>query len=193
MATGVSTIAAWRPTIGRRGATLPSDQIASPLPAPAPPTSKEPSSTSTPMTPSVQPTSQVARGLEPVSTVATLAANAMEAVADSVVLELWEGVVQATDKAAGWMDVVLEAKRGALSTHTARIELQWVAEQDIDLVEPGAVFYLTLYKRIRHGTIQNAQELRFRRRPGWSKQQLAKVTSDAEALGRKFVPRPLSE
>lgn len=145
------------------------------------------------MTPSVQPTAKAARDLEPVSTVATLASNALELIPDSVVLELWEGVVQAVDKAAGWMDVVLEAKRSALPAHTARIELQWVAEQDMDLVRPGSVFYLTLYKRTRHGTIQNAQELRFRRRPGWSQQQLAKVKADAEALARKFVVRPLSE
>jgi hypothetical protein len=66
------------------------------------------------------------------------------------------------------MRVSLEAKMVPIPRHQAEIDLEWVAEQDQDLVRPGAIFYLTLFKRTKRGSVENAQELRFRRRPAWS-------------------------
>lgn len=132
------------------------------------------------------------RRLERIETTAALAGRQPDIGADSAVLEIWEGTVQQVDRPAGVMQVVLNAKTSSLPPHTAQIELQWVAEQDLDLVQPGAVFYLTLYKQTRHGSIRNAQELRFRRRPGWSIQQLEQISRDAKTLAGKIRPRPQS-
>ena len=65
--------------------------------------------------------------------------------------------------------------------------------RDRDLVEPGAVFYLTLFKRTKHGSIENTQELRFRRLPAWTRQQVARVHEDAARLLAKMKARPLAE
>lgn len=106
--------------------------------------------------------------------------------ADSTPLQIWEGSVIDVDRDAGVMRVLLEAKMSPLPRHTGEIDLEWVAEQDADLVRPGAVFYLTLFKRTKRGSIENAQELRFRRRPSWSGAQLKQVERDATLILSKM-------
>ena len=74
--------------------------------------------------------------------------------------------------------------------HTGEIELKWMANQDQELVKPGAVFYLTLFKRTKRGRIQNSQELRFRRGPPWSEEQPRQIEKDAfMLLSRMRTPR----
>ncbi len=109
--------------------------------------------------------------------------------ADSVPLQVWEGTVLTVDHAAGVMQVLLEAKIGHMSGHTGEIELDSVSQQDQDLVRPGAVFYLTLYKRTIP-SVENIQELRFRRRPSWSAAQLAQVEQDASMFLSKMKALP---
>lgn len=109
-----------------------------------------------------------------------------EVSADSVPMQVWEGTVIEVDQAIGEMRVVLDAKLGQMSRHTADIELQWVSEQDRDLVRPGAVFYLTLYKQTRRGSIANAQELRFRRLPAWSADQIRQIKQEAASMMSKM-------
>lgn len=111
----------------------------------------------------------------------------------ATVIQLWEGRVLTADFKSGVMQVLLCAKMGVVPDHTAEIELQWVSEQDLDLVRPGAVFYLTLYKQSRKRTVTNAQELRFRRRPTWSKQQIRQIWSDANTLATKMQARPIAK
>jgi hypothetical protein len=115
-----------------------------------------------------------------------------EADIDAAVIQLWEGRVLDVDRQHEVMSVSLTAKMGQIPEHTAEIELQWVSEQDLDLVVPGAIFYLTLYKKTRRGSIQNSQELRFRRRPSWTKQQVQKIYSDAEKMLAKMRSRPIA-
>jgi hypothetical protein len=108
------------------------------------------------------------------------------------VIQLWEGRVLDVDLENEVMNVLLTAKMGQMPEHSAEIELQWVSDQDRDLVVPGAVFYLTLYKKTRRGSIKNSQELRFRRRPSWTKQQVQKIHSDAEQMLAKMRERPIA-
>ena len=112
---------------------------------------------------------------------------------DAAVIQLWEGLVLEIDAANDLMQVLLTSKLGQIPDHTAEIELQWVSDQDRDLVVPGAVFYLTLYKQTRRGSIQNSQELRFRRRPAWSKRQVQGIYSDADLMLAKMRARPVAE
>jgi len=90
------------------------------------------------------------------------------------------------------MQVLLDAKIGQMPPHTGEVELEWVSDQDQDLVRPGAVFYLTLFKRTKRGSIENAQELRFRRRPSWSAAQLKQIEADAAMLLSKMKALPAS-
>ncbi len=112
---------------------------------------------------------------------------------DAAVIQLWEGRVLEVDIQNELMQVLLTAKIGQIPEHTAEIEFQWVSEQDRDLVAPGAVFYLTLYKQTRRGSIKNSQELRFRRRPAWTKQQVQKIYADADLILAKMQSRATAE
>ena len=112
---------------------------------------------------------------------------------DSTPLQIWEGVVVDVDSDSQSMQVSLNAKMIPDAPHTADIELQWVAEQDQELVRPGAVFYLTLYKRTRRGSVSNAQELRFRRLPSWTKSQLSVIDKDSDFLLSKMRTSAVAE
>jgi hypothetical protein len=113
--------------------------------------------------------------------------------ADAAVIQVWEGKVLRVDHKRAVMEVSLEAKIGNIPPHAAEIELQWVTDQDRDLVEPGAIFYLTLFKRTKRGSIENTQELRFRRLPAWTRQQVAQVHEDAAHLLTKMKAKPQAE
>lgn len=109
--------------------------------------------------------------------------------ANSTPLQIWEGTVVEVDRTAGTMQVLLDAKMGQMPQHTAEIDLEWVDDQDKDLVCPGAVFYLTLFKRTKP-SVENAQELRFRRRPSWSASQIEQIKHEAAALRSKIRAAP---
>jgi hypothetical protein len=115
-----------------------------------------------------------------------------EICANSVPLQIWEGRVIDVDCDAGVMQVLLNAKIGKMPQHTGEIGLEWVDSQDKDLVHPGAVFYLTLFKRTKP-SVENAQELRFRRRPSWSAAQLKRIDEDTGMILSKMKNPPVSE
>lgn len=104
-------------------------------------------------------------------------------------IQIWEGKVLEVDEKAGTIQVRLSAKLGNVEDHTGEIDLEWVAEQDRDLVKPGAIFYWTLFKETKRGSIKNSQELKFRRLPSWSKSQLARVRDQAEMLWNRLRMR----
>lgn len=112
--------------------------------------------------------------------------------ADSTPLQIWEGTIIKVDQAAGLMQVTLDAKIGQIPRHTAEIELDSVSPQDHDLVRPGAVFYLTLYKRTIP-SVENIEELRFRRRPSWSQAQLARIDADSAMIRSKMRALPTAQ
>lgn len=114
--------------------------------------------------------------------------------ANTAVIQVWEGTVLGSLPDSDAMSVKLVAKMGELPEHTAEIDIEWVQEQDRDLVVPGAIFYLTLYKLTRHGgTVVNSQELRFRRRPNWTPKQVEQIHDIAAAVLSKAQRRPLAE
>jgi hypothetical protein len=137
----------------------------------------------------------LARSEAPQRTYAAPMANALvsrEVRADSSPLQVWEGTVIEVNWATGVIQVLLDAKIGHIPRHTGEIELEWVSDQDQDLVRPGAVFYLTLFKRTKP-SVENAQELRFRRRPAWSDTQVEKIEREAAMLRSKMKARPVAE
>ncbi len=107
-------------------------------------------------------------------------------------IEIWEGVVRNLDESVKVMYVTLNSKLLGAESHTADIDMEWVAQQDRELVKPGAVFYLYQYKRMRGG-IENAQEIRFRRRPSWSKAQVERLEEEGKRFAAKGRMLPLAE
>lgn len=126
-----------------------------------------------------------------INTIAVLDQHRLSLSPDSSVLEIWEGVVLEVDMEARVMQVSLDAKMSQIPSHAGEISLEWVADQDMDLVRIGSVFYLTLFKQTRRGTIQNSQELRFRRRPAWSRHQIEEISREAALLSKKARTRPI--
>jgi hypothetical protein len=114
---------------------------------------------------------------------------------DAAVLQIWEGTVLDVDMKHQLMRAQLRAKQpGQMEDHVGDIHFEWVTEQDLQLIRPGAVFYLTLYKTRRPGgTLVNSQELRFRRLPAWTQSQLAQVDAMAEAMMKKIKARPVAD
>lgn len=109
-------------------------------------------------------------------------------------IEMWEGEVKSVDATLKTMHVYLRSKIGHTADHSAEIDLEYVAEQDKDLVRPGAVFYWTIFKTTNTGSVWNSQELRFRRRPNWSQAQLDRLKSEASSLFQSpKAPRVLDE
>lgn len=126
--------------------------------------------------------SRIRLGIAPVEAVRRQSVSA-----NSLPIQIWEGTVMSVDRELESMDVLLEAKIGQLPRHMATILLEWVPDQDIPLVTPGAVFYLMLYKQSERTTVRNAQEIRFRRLPSWSSSQIRRIQEDAELLKASFA------
>lgn len=112
-------------------------------------------------------------------------------IADTKPLQIWEGTVLNVNSEDKVMNVLLNAKMEQVPRHTADIDFEWVSDQDMELVRPGAIFYLTLYKRTkRGGSIENSQEIRFRRRPSWSPMELKRIDEKASTLLSKMTALP---
>ena len=101
----------------------------------------------------------------------------------SIPNEIWEGTVQSVDEKARIMSVTLEPMlQQNVSRHSADISLDYVVQQDLPLVRPGAVFYLTIFIKRKRTSIQNAEEIRFRRMPAWSRVHIKKIKDDVAEL-----------
>ena len=125
---------------------------------------------------------------------APIAEVRLHIIPDTAPLQIWEGTVLNVNSEDSVMNVLLNAKMGQLPRHTADIDFEWVSDQDMELVRPGAIFYLTLYKRTKlGGSIENAQELRFRRRPSWSPMGLKRIDENASSLLSKMTTLPTAE
>jgi len=105
----------------------------------------------------------------------------------TAVMQIWEGTVISIDESKQYMSVKLIDRAGLIPAHTADVDLEWVAQQDVDLVKPGAIFYWTIYKETKRGTVKNSEELQFRRLPYWTKKQVEQLYKDADSLLAKFA------
>jgi len=113
---------------------------------------------------------------------------------DAAVPDVWEGTVLDVDQENALMRVQLRSTRGIAEDHVGEIALSDVVPQDRDLIAPGAVFYLTVSRlRMRGGSFINADELRFRRLPAWTTEQLASARQLAQQLSGKIRAKPLAE
>lgn len=108
-------------------------------------------------------------------------------------LEVFEGTVQSVDREANVMHVILSPKVNRTGDHVAEISLQWVNQQDQDLVSSGAVFYLSLFRELDGATVRNTEELRFRRLPAWNGRQVERVWDEATKIANKFKTQKLAD
>lgn len=100
------------------------------------------------------------------------------------VLEQWEGVVE--ELRAGEFSARLQST-GDREEEVGTFDLAEVAEDDLPLVQPGAVFYWYAGYRVEpHGQKLFTSEIRFRRLPAWSKSDLKRLAVAAEDIDDVF-------
>jgi hypothetical protein len=99
----------------------------------------------------------------------------------------WEGVVEEVgedDFTARLMD-----RRGSskVDTDSVEIPLTEVQLDDIALIQPGAIFYLTIYRSTsRAGQTRRTTSLYFRRLPSWTQSMLASAEERAQRWKKSF-------
>jgi len=106
------------------------------------------------------------------------------------IIQMWECTVLEIDDITNSIRALMQAKIGDVDDHVADVDLEWVSPQDLELVKPGAVFYLTLSRTwTRSRSIRNSQEVRFRRVPAWTADEVRKIHQIGDDLFAKFAHR----
>ena len=99
-----------------------------------------------------------------------------------IVLQDWEGVVEEVredDFVARLMDKTAGQK---FDSEAAEIPKSEVDRDDIELLKPGAIFYLTVFRRVaRNGRQERITRLIFRRLPAWTQTMLKSVGDRANS------------
>ncbi|SRR6266700_2078094 len=103
------------------------------------------------------------------------------------VLKDWEGVVDEVN-ADGFVARLLDRQnRAGIDTHAAEIPFSEVAPDDLPLVQPGAIFYLTIFRSIAaHGQHERTTRMYFRRLPTWTPALLKSARERADRWKKLF-------
>ena len=95
-------------------------------------------------------------------------------------LEKWEGRVESVDRDS--FHAVITGLR-ARTEESADFDLDEISEDDLPLIEPGAIFYWSIGYRIDpSGERSRSSVLRFRRLPTWSEADVERVQGLAATL-----------
>lgn len=97
-------------------------------------------------------------------------------------LESWVCKVEAVDKAGGAFSAIAVSDRQAGLEEMAEFSFDELSEDDVELVEPGAVFYWSVgYQISPFGGRATASVLRFRRLRHWTRKELEAARARAAA------------
>lgn len=98
----------------------------------------------------------------------------------------WEGAVTAVG-VDSFSASLRDLTDPTVSEETAELFLEDVGESDRDLIEPGAVFYWSVgYEDTPRGR-ERKSIIRFRRLPGWGRQQMNSVKAKSDELSAYFL------
>jgi hypothetical protein len=112
------------------------------------------------------------------SAVATLLGAAREHL---VVLQDWEGVVEDVRNDDFFARLRDRTSGSNFDAEAAEIPISEVDADDLPLLKPGAIFYLTIYRRIlESGRHERATRMFFRRLPAWTPSMLQSVKERAD-------------
>ncbi|MDR3469810.1 MAG: hypothetical protein P4M07_28100 [Xanthobacteraceae bacterium] len=103
------------------------------------------------------------------------------------VLMDWEGVVDEVRTEEFTARLLDRRSSSKMDTEYAEIPLTEVQADDRRLVQPGAIFYLTVYRVTNAvGQSERSTRLYFRRLPAWTRTMLASADKRAERWKRSF-------
>jgi len=99
----------------------------------------------------------------------------------------WEGVVDEVRNQEFTARLLDRRSSSKVDTEYAEIPLTEVQADDRQLVQPGAIFYLTVYRVTSAvGQSERSTRLYFRRLPAWTRTMLASADKRAERWKRSF-------
>jgi hypothetical protein len=102
------------------------------------------------------------------------------------VLQQWEGTVVDVD-ADGFVAHLSDKRDADAPLEKATIAFEEIAEQDVPLVEAGALFDWTIgYLTQPHGQKTTESTIVFRRMPRWSARDMERITREAAELDELF-------
>jgi hypothetical protein len=105
-----------------------------------------------------------------------------------VTLQDWEGCVYQVGETSFSARLVDRTKGGECDTEIAEIPNDEVDDGDADLLRPGAIFYLTVRRRILPGGRHEVgSRIIFRRMPAWGRTALANAEAEAKNLASYFA------
>lgn len=102
-----------------------------------------------------------------------------------LVHQKWEGYVTQVEETRFWAN--LTVLKGEGPEQIAELEFDEIPRDDLHLIVPGAVFYWSMgYLRRRSGTIMRASQIRFRRLPPLTEDQIREIETKADRFGQLF-------
>lgn len=108
-------------------------------------------------------------------------------VESAIVIQDWEGCVVEVSEENFSARLLDRTRKLPVETELAEIPIEQVDDGDRELVREGAIFYLTIRRRIlQNGRHENSSQLVFRRMPGWHASTLRRAREEAEELARFF-------
>jgi hypothetical protein len=103
------------------------------------------------------------------------------------VLQQWEGIIVSID-GQEFEARLHDLTKPSNSEEIATFSLKEISQADRALVAPGAVFYWTIgYEMREGGQITNVSEIRCRRTPPWSEQELKTIKEKASKLYQQLT------
>jgi hypothetical protein len=102
------------------------------------------------------------------------------------VRQQWEGVVSSIGEDE-FSVVLRDLTHPDASEHEAVLPTEEIPEDDLPLLQVGAVLYWTIgYRKSRTGQRDRVSTIRLRRLPAWTRAEIARVQREARALDDLF-------
>lgn len=106
--------------------------------------------------------------------------------AEFQVLQQWEGEVTAISRDR-FTAIIRDRTNRSQPDEEVELPVEEVSPDDRALLELGAVFYWNIGReRTAYGQVKRVSEIRFRRLPMWTKQDLRAIESEAKELRKLF-------
>jgi hypothetical protein len=106
---------------------------------------------------------------------------------------VWEGEITDVDSKGKMFSARLVPLRGSDVDVSGDISFEQINPEDVELVVPGAVFYLEIFRRYVKRQLSYSQQVRFRRLPSWTSDMVQRVSEIARELRGSEIKSRISD
>jgi hypothetical protein len=114
-------------------------------------------------------------------TLVELKPQAVDGGVQKALLQKWEGTVRNVSGNDFVADIV-DLTNPSNPREEVVLAVDEVSPDDLSLLEPGAVFYWSIFYETSHGQRTRVSRIRFRRWPPWTRRELEAIEQEATAL-----------